>query len=245
MLNENLIHIGTSGWNYKHWKGVFYPEDSTQKEWFPFYLQHFDTVEINNTFYQLPSEKTLKNWKEKVPDDFIFSVKGSRYITHRKYLKDPKESSQKFFDRVQLISETLGVILFQLSPRWNLNFERLKNFIQILPAKFRYTFEFRNPTWFDEKVYNLLEENNIAFCIYDINGEMSPKKVTADIVYIRLHGPSEQAYHGRYDKQTLAGWVGAFRQWIDQGKEIYCYFDNDFQGLAPQNALELKEMITE
>lgn len=237
-----MIHIGTSGFHYKHWRGPFYPQELATGEFLNYYQKHFATVEINNTFYQLLAPKTFEFWNHSVPKDFLFSVKASRYITHMKKLKDPKEPVAHFFDHLQPLAEKIGVILFQLPPRWHGNPERLQAFLGILPSDFRYCFEFRDPTWFDEKIYRILESFNAAFCIYDLNGTLSPKELTADFVYIRLHGP-DGPYQGKYDTRTLCGWAGAISTWTSQGKEIFCYFDNDQHGYAALNGLELKQML--
>jgi uncharacterized protein YecE (DUF72 family) len=242
MNNPGLIHIGTSGWHYDHWRRPFYPEDLTQKAFLTFYQQRFHTVEINNSFYQLPSEKTLFDWRESVPPGFIFAVKGSRYITHMKKLKDPGQSVPPLLERIQSLGDRLGPILFQLPPRWRFNEERLGAFLEALPRDYRYALEFRDPTWLNQEVCRLLRKHSAAFCIYELAGRISPKEVTADFVYIRLHGPGD-AYQGRYDRQTLAGWAGAISTWTAQGLTVFCYFDNDEAGYAALNALELQEML--
>ncbi|NIR46911.1 DUF72 domain-containing protein [candidate division KSB1 bacterium] len=243
MEQKTNRHIGTSGWNYKHWKGPFYPDDLSQKDWLDYYLRKFQTVEINNSFYQLPEKKTFETWRETVPAEFVFSVKASRYITHMKKLKDPRESLNNFLKRVAVLEEKVGAILFQLPPRWRLNSERLQNFLSLLPKEFRYTFEFRDATWFDSQTYEILAEHNAAFCIYHLQSELSPKEVTADFVYIRLHGPSKQAYQGQYSDETLAEWKDSISSWTKQGKDVYCYFDNDEKGYAAQDALRLQQML--
>lgn len=236
------IHIGTSGWNYRHWKGPFYPPDLPSGNWFEYYMSQFDTVEINNTFYQLPEENTFKNWRDETPDHFIFSVKASRYITHIKRLKDGKQPVETFLGRVKNLGNKTGPILFQLPPRWNCNLDRLNTFIDALPREFRYVFEFRDSDWWNDQVFELLSEHKAAFCIFDLAGTLSPKKVTTDFVYVRLHGPYGP-YKGQYDAKSLSGWRGAFSTWQRQGKKIYCYFDNDEKGYAPRDALRLLEMF--
>lgn len=240
--NEGRIYIGTSGWHYDHWVGPHYPKDMDSADFLAYHATRFATVEINNTFYQLPATETLRQWQDTVPDTFTFSAKASRYITHMKKLKDPEEPVENFIDRVSELGGKLGPILFQLPPNWNLNADRLRRFLGGLPDGYRYTFEFRNPSWFDERVYAALREHNTAFCIYYIAGQQSPKQVTAEFIYIRLHGPGD-AYQGRYNTQFLAGWAGAFSTWRRQGYDVYCYFDNDQCGYAVENALELKEIV--
>lgn len=242
MAKKGKIYIGTSGWHYKHWKGTFYPEGTKDAQQMEYYLQHFDTVEINNSFYKLPSTTTFEKWKKAVPDDFIFAIKGSRFITHMKKLKVQRENIEKFFNGTDRLENKAGPILFQLPPGWKINAERLKDFLAQLPSDYRYTFEFRNDTWYDESIYGLLRENKCAFCIYELAGHMSPMEVTADFVYIRLHGPGDK-YQGTYDQATLETWANRCKDWRDEGKDVFVYFDNDQEGYAAFNAKTLKEIV--
>ncbi len=243
MNKKNLSHIGTSGWHYDHWRGPFYPENLPPGEYLKFYRRFFHTVEINNSFYRLPTEKALLAWRAAVPPGFVFAVKGSRYITHMKKLKDPEASLATFLARIQLLGDRLGPVLFQLPPHWGYNEERLRAFLRALPRDFRYALEFRDPGWLNDRAYRLLGEHGVAFCIYEFAGRLSPREVTADFVYLRLHGPGG-AYQGRYDRRTLTGWARAITAWEEQGLGVYCYFDNDEAGYAAQNALELQEMLS-
>jgi uncharacterized protein YecE (DUF72 family) len=243
MKSVERIHIGTSGWHYSHWQGVFYPEEMAKKEFLKYYADHFQTVEINNSFYQLPKKETLTSWRNSVPSGFIFTVKASRYITHMKKLKDPSEPLHTLLETVEVLGDKLGPILFQLPPRWQFNPQRFDNFLDSLPANHRYAFEFRDPRWFNTSAYEMMSKHRAAFCIYELAGLLSPKEVTADFIYIRLHGPGE-AYQGEYDTDALAGWAGAFYTWAKQGKEIFCYFDNDEAGYAAQDALRLQKMCS-
>ena len=239
---STMIHIGTSGWHYEHWVGPFYPPDTPSSDYLPFYAARFQSVEINSSFYHLPKKETFAQWRETVPEGFLFVVKASRYITHMKKLKDSREPLANFLEPVQALRDKLGPLLFQLPPRWRANPERLEAFLEVLPVKIRAAFEFRDPSWFDDRVYAALEKHNAAFCIYEFDRRISPKQITADFVYVRLHGP-EDAYQGSYSTQQLSGWAGAFSTWSNQGKEIFCFFDNDQAGYAVQNALELKNML--
>jgi len=236
------VYIGTSGWHYEHWSGSFYPADLPKSRFLEYYQQFFDTAELNNSFYQLPSEKSLATWRDAVPDDFIFAVKGSRYTTHMKKLKDPKKSTDKLFDRINALSPRLGPVLFQLPPKWGFNGERLEEFLDNMPAGFRLAFEFRDQSWYNETTYKLLEDHNAAFCIYELDGHQSPLEVTADFVYVRLHGP-EGPYEGSYGKKALSGWAEKIKAWRKKGKEVYCYFDNDENGHAANNAFELLKLV--
>ncbi len=159
-----------------------------------------------------------------------------------KKLKDPEQPVGKFLDRIAPLGHTLGPVLFQLPPKWRRNADRLADFLEALPAGLRYAFEFRDSSWFDDEIYRLLEQAGAALCIYDLAGRQSPREVTAEFVYIRLHGPGE-AYQGSYSAQTLSAWAGAISAWNRQGREVFCFFDNDQRGYAPRNALRLQEMF--
>src|SRR5215831_13975665 len=168
------VHIGTSGWHYNHWKGPFYPEDLPASEMLSFYVEHFDTVEINNSFYHVPKVKTFKDWRDSTPKKFLFAVKGSRYLTHMKKLKDPKKGLKNLIPKAENLKEKLGPILFQLPPHWKCNPDRLSTFLDALPEKHQYTFELRDPSWHTQDVYDLLKEHNAAFCVYQLGGFESP-----------------------------------------------------------------------
>jgi uncharacterized protein YecE (DUF72 family) len=242
MVNEKPIYVGTSGWHYQHWKGPFYPEKITERYFLDEYIKYFKSTEINNSFYNLPDIGTLEQWRSKVPEGFVFSVKANRYITHMKKLKDPVEPFNRFIDRMKLLRDHLGPILFQLPPKWKIDLGRLRGFISILPKDYRYAFEFRDSSWFGTKTEDILHEAGIALCIYDFEKRQSPLSVTTDFVYIRLHGP-ESAYKGKYSDSALLEWATVISSWLDEGKEIFCYFDNDEAGYAAQNALTLKSML--
>lgn len=242
MTKGGKVHIGTSGWHYDHWKGPFYPEELPIQEMLSYYAGHLRTVEINNSFYQLPKKATLEMWKETVPTEFVFAMKGSRYITHMKKLKDPSRTVPPLLEVADVLGDKLGPVLFQLPPRWHVNPERLSAFLQTLPRDFRYAFEFRDSSWFDDRIYETLAAHKAAFCIYHLGGRLSPKEVTTNFVYVRLHGP-EGAYQGQYDEKTLSAWAGAFSTWQGHGREVFCYFDNDQAGYAVQDALRLQEMM--
>lgn len=236
------IFIGTSGWHYDHWRGPFYPPGLKSGDFLGYYATLFNTVEINSSFYRVPEVKTLTGWREKVPEGFIFSLKASRFITHNKNLKDPEKTLPLFFERIERLGVKLGPVLFQLPPRWKLNLERFECFLNSLPRGRRYAFELRGPAWFDPRVYEALKKHNAAFCIYDLNGIVSPKIITADFIYIRLHGP-DGPYRGQYTAEALKGWAGDFSRWSERVGEIFCYFDNDEAGYAPNDALRLQEMV--
>lgn len=235
------IHIGCSGWHYLHWRGNFYAKETKIKDFMGRYIEKFNTVEINNSFYRLPSEKTLMLWREKVQEDFTFAVKASRYITHTKKLQDSDEAFQTFFNRMSILGHKLGPILFQLPPKWNYNDARFKEFVGNLPPHQKYVFEFRNNNWLREEVFEILHKHDMGFCIHDMPGSQTPEVITSKIIYIRFHG-SQGKYQGSYSDKTLDGWANKIQQW-KKDHQIYIYFNNDIEGFAPENALKLQELI--
>lgn len=237
-----MIRIGTSGWNYPHWRQSFYPKELTTARWLDYYSDRFDTVEINKTFYNLPEPEQFAAWREAVPEGFRFSVKASRYITHLKKLKDPADATARFIDSVRGLGDCLGPVLFQLPPRWKANPERLQAFLSELPAGLRSVFEFRDPSWMAEEILVLLRSFGAAFCIYELAGYRSPMEVTAAFTYVRLHGPGE-AYEGSYDDAALSDWAEWARKQDTAGTDVYIYFDNDQHGYAPRNALRLRQLV--
>jgi uncharacterized protein YecE (DUF72 family) len=236
------FHIGTSGWAYNHWGGKFYPEELPKKEWFNYYKKHLDTVELNTTFYHLPKKSTFESWENNAPRGFIYAIKASRYITHIKKLDDPEPSVKKLFDSVEGMTSKAGPILFQLPPGWKYNSERLAYFLNVLPKNYKYAFEFRNETWWNDEALSLLKKYNAAFCMFELAGVVTPRHLTADFAYIRLHGPGNK-YKGSYSDETLEQWAGYFFSWNKTLKKIFCYFDNDDSAFAVFNAIKLNEII--
>lgn len=207
-----------------------------------FYARHFDTVELNNTFYRLPVPSGVENWRASTPNNFTFAAKGSRFLTHMKKLKDTGQGIHRFFERINPLGKKLGPIVFQLPPFWEVNPERLDAFLGALPRRRRYAFELRNPTWHIEEIYRILRRHNVAFCVFEIAGFHSGFEITADFTYVRLHGPGA-AYQGAYSASTLDGWAERIRQWRKMLRAIYMYFDNDQAAYAVENALALKKML--
>ncbi len=241
-LIGGMVRIGTSGWHYKHWIGNFYPDKCPVSKMLAHYFVHFDTVELNNTFYMLPKVETMRCWRDATPSNFEFAVKASRFLTHNKKLKEPENALDNFLPRAEALGEKLGPILFQLPPKWHINIDRLKEFLEALPKYHRYTFEFREPSWLVPEVYNLLRKHNAAFCIYELAGFHSPIEITADWTYVRLHGPGRR-YQGSYSDEVLTAWSRRIMQWSKDLKGIYVYFDNDQAGYAAANALRLKRLV--
>jgi len=236
------IRVGTSGWFYDHWRGRFYPENLPKSDWLSYYARHFDTVEINNTFYQLPKEQTFQKWYTLAPRGFLYTVKANRYITHIKKLKDTKDELSRFFERVEILKDRLGPILFQLPPSLRKNLDLLGSFLQLLPKNRLAVFEFRNETWYTEDTYRILEESGAGFCIHDLGGEETPRIITAGVIYIRFHGTTGR-YAGNYSKPALAKWA----KWIKENQKsvsaVYAYFNNDALAHAITNARTLKSLV--
>jgi uncharacterized protein YecE (DUF72 family) len=236
------IRIGTSGWHYDHWGGRFYPDKLPRSKWFEHYAQHFDTVEINNTFYQLPKHETFKNWHKQAPDNFLFTVKANRYITHVKRLKNVQEPLQRFLERARLLKNNLGTILYQLPPGLHKDLDRLDAFIRLLPKDQTAVFEFRHKSWLSEDTYELLREFNAAFCVHDMPSIPTPRIITADSIYIRFHG-STGKYEGNYPKSTLQNWARWIKEKAKGIRSIYAYFNNDIHAYAVHNAKTLREEV--
>lgn len=238
---SSRIHIGTSGWSYQYWKENFYPEELKPSQWLHYYSNYFSTVEVNTTFYHLPLVSTIANWVKQVPQEFLFSLKASRYITHQKRLKECKNSLEIFYKVIEGLKTKTGPILFQLPPSFAKNQERLSEFIDLLHDNYQYAIEFRNPSWFVDEIYSLLQKKKIALCITDLNGVLSPEEITSSFTYIRLHGP-QMAYQGSYSLKNLKIWKKKIEKWSTQFA-VFCYFDNDEKGYAIQDAKTLKELI--
>ncbi|MFO7582894.1 DUF72 domain-containing protein [Guyparkeria sp.] len=236
------VRIGTSGWNYPHWKEAFYPHGLPASEWLAYYAERFSTVEINATFYRLPEASTLEAWRDAVPESFRFAVKASRYITHMKKLKDPERSTGRFFEAIDRLGDRLGPVLFQLPPRWHADLDRLAGFLKALPAGYRYVFEFRDESWWTDEVAALLRKHEAAFCIFDLDRRTTPLTTTADFVYLRWHG-ADGAYRGRYGHAALDEWACAIDGWQRERKSVYGYFDNDAEAQAPRDAARLRELL--
>lgn len=231
--------IGTSGYQYDHWRDVFYPAGLAKSHWFGHYAEYFDTVEINNTFYHLPALSTFDSWREEAPEGFCYALKYSRYGSHLKRLKEPQASLDKFLEGAQRLEARLGPILVQLPPHWGANPERLDAFLEAAPNRHRWAVEFRDPDWLCEEVYTVLRRHSAALCIHDMISD-HPRLLTTDWVYLRYHGDH---YRGSYTPQFLTAQAGLIREWIDGGHDVYAYFNNDEAGHAVANALDLKRYL--
>jgi uncharacterized protein YecE (DUF72 family) len=236
------LRIGTSGWHYASWRGPFYPEDLKPKDYLAFYIRRFATTELNNPFYRAPSEATVAAWRDGTPPDFLFAWKASRVITHMKRLKNVEENIPFLMNRARLLGEKLGPILVQLPPSLKADRERLGAFLNLLPKGQRFTFEFRDPSWYEPAVLDLLRDHNAALCISDHAAAPAPWEATADFVYVRAHGPGGR-YAGNYSDETQADWKREIYLWRAEGKDVYFYFDNDVKSAAPADASRLLALI--
>jgi uncharacterized protein YecE (DUF72 family) len=235
--------IGTSGWQHDPFAGRFYPDDLATSDRLSFYAETFDSVEVNNTFYQSPDEETLHAWRAQTPDDFTFAVKANQYITHFKKLKDPAEPVQNLYRNVEPLGDRLGPILFQCPPNWHQNLERLHAFLETLSSDYRHVFEFRDPTWLNEGTTEALAAHDAAFCIYDFGDRETLRTVTTDWAYVRLHGAGEK-YRGRYADAALDDWAGTIADWRAEGRDVYVYFNNTAgEGHAPHDAQRLRDRV--
>lgn len=247
------LFIGTSGWAYFHWKGIFYPEDLKSTDRLKYFSQHFKTTEVNYSFYHLPRVSTYKKWYSQTTSDFLFAVKASRFITHIKRLKEVKGAWEIFIENASNLKEKLGPILFQFPPSFHAtpeNLKRLKAFLSSIHQNgtrtvlvpLRIAFEFRHKTWCVDKVYKILKKYNVAWVIADSSRYPKSEVVTADFVYIRMHGPAA-LFSSKYSKEELKDLAQKIKKWQKANKEIFVYFNNDFYGFAIQNAKELQKLF--
>jgi uncharacterized protein YecE (DUF72 family) len=240
----NPILIGCSGWNYNHWRnGVFYPPRLPPARWLDYYARHFDTVEVNNTFYRLPTVKAVEGWVEGSPRGFVFAVKASRYLTHIKRLTDLGSGVARFYERIEPLvrSPKLGPILWQLPATFRRDDERLVSALAALPPG-RHCFEFRHESWFADDVYTLLRGHEVALVIGDHpQRPFQAHELTAGWTFVRFHSGSRGA-RGNYSTSELEDWARRFEQWREQ-VEIYAYFNNDWEGFAVKNGLWLKRRL--
>lgn len=235
------VHIGCSGWQYKHWRGVFYPAALPATRWLEHYAAHFDTVEINNSFYRLPLAKTFAEWRNRVPSSFVYAVKASRYLTHMKKLNDPGLPVALLFTRARRLGQRLGPVLYQLPPRWPRNLERLEQFLQALPNNAMHAIEFRDSSWYCDETFAMLTRYRVAMCLHDMAGSATGKRTVGPFLYIRFHGP--QRYTGRYSNLILDAWAEWCAGLHGRGTPIFAYFNNDTAGHAPRDAVRFRERL--
>jgi len=238
------VLIGTSGWHYDSWRGKFFPRRLALKHQLQYYASQFPTTELNGVFYRTPSVEAVKSWQAQTGDDFVFAWKASRFITHWKRLSNTSVNSLALIEeRLSLLGDKAGPILFQLPPNFEADAERLASFLKLLSKKRRYSFEFRHPSWYQPSILRLLSQRNIALCLSDHHDAPAPWKRTADFVYIRGHGPGGR-YEGHYRPQQLSEWAMRVKSWKDRGSDVFVYFDNDKKSAAPADALKLKQFLS-
>lgn len=243
MVNSALgIRIGCSGWNYRHWRGAFYPQRLAVKRWFAFYAEHFDTVEINNSFYRLPAAETFDAWRAQAPASFCYAVKANRYLTQAKKLKDCEEPIARMMAPFRHLGDRLGPILYQLPPRFRVNLDRLERFLALLPADVTNVFEFRDKSWYTDEVLALLERYGASFCTHDMPELATERVAVGPVAYVRFHG-GQGKYWGRYHDHLLLGWADWMVAQARGGRTVWAYFNNDTEAAAIQDALTLKAMV--
>ncbi len=244
-MQQRGIRIGTSGWVYKEWAGNFYPKGWPKKDEFTFYARHFPTVEINATFYRLPTPKMVRGWHDRSPDGFIFAVKGSRYLTHLRRLRETGPGLKKYFRRLAPLGDRTGPILWQLPPnfhRQDENVRRLERFLRRLPRKYRHAVEFRHPSWMNEETFTLLRRHHVA-CVWLSSLRMpADYTLTTDFVFLRFHGLAGGAYHD-YTDDELRPWARQLVRAARRGIPAFVYFNNDLNTRAPLNARALMQLV--
>jgi uncharacterized protein YecE (DUF72 family) len=238
------LRVGTSGWSYEGWWGPFFPEELRKADALAYYASRFDCVELNAPHYRTPTPEAVTGWAERTPDQFRFAWKASRFITHWKRLLNSENSLELMEDRMRLLGKKLGPVLFQLHPAMQANRDRLAEFIALLNPKRQYTFEFRHPSWYTTPVLELLRDHDVALCLSDHADAPAPREVTASWVYVRNHGPSGR-YHGSYSDAALKDWAKSIRAWRKQGRDVWCFFDNDVKSAAPADADRLLAALKE
>ncbi len=238
---KTVYHIGTSGWHYDDWRQRFYPPKLPRADWLGFYAERFDTVELNNSFYRLPSEKAFGNWRDSTPAGFCFAVKASRYITHVKRLKDAEEPVEKFMERAEILGDKLGPMLYQLPPNMHRDDERLEGFLKILPGKIKSVVEFRHDSWLKEEVFDILRGYGAGLCVFDMPLLRCPLAATAGFAYIRFHGSEGLYSSSYYSDEEMAEWAGRLAALAVN--DMYIYFNNDVSGYALDNAGTIRRLL--
>jgi uncharacterized protein YecE (DUF72 family) len=248
--------VGCSGWNYKSWRGRFYPETLPARSWLAHYASVFDTVEVNNSFYRLPEETTFAAWRQGTPRGFLMAVKASRYLTHLKRLRDPVEPLQRLFERAAALGPRLGPVLYQLPASFTRDHDRLALFLTALPRRLRtrgsrggtierpltHVMEFRHPSWYVPETFDLLGRERVSLCLHDKEGSAISGPAVGPTVYVRFHGTSGR-YHGSYDEPTLRRWASRFDGWARERRPVFAYFNNDPEAVAVANAGTLRRLL--
>jgi len=240
------IHIGTSGWSYKHWKGIYYPPKLPAVKWLEFYAETYKTTELNASFYRLPLPQTTINWTKRVPKDFLFCVKMSRYLTHMKKLKEPEETLQRFFDIFEPMKKIMGPVLIQLPPSLKFNYDTAEHLYSLLKKKYKdyeFVMEVRHNTWLEEDSLTLMTKYDIGLVISQSGDEFPySEMITAKNIYVRFHGPKE-LYASSYSDNMLKDFAKKFKKWVKEGHEVWAFFNNDIHGYAVEDARRLMALV--
>ena len=238
------LRVGCSGWSYRDWRGVVYPTGLAQRRWFEHYQGLFDTVELNSTFYRLPTTATVERWATAARPGFVYAVKVGAFGSHRMKLRDASSWLPNHLDRVERLGKHLGPNLLQLPPRWKRNADRLEEFFSCAPTSMRWAVEVREPSWLHDDVFAVLRRHGAALCVHDLLPD-HPVELTTDWTYLRFHGPdaAHQPYHGDYGAARLAPWVSRVGAELDAGHDVYAYFNNDWSGAAARDALLLRDAL--
>jgi uncharacterized protein YecE (DUF72 family) len=236
------VRIGCSGWQYKHWREIFYPKGLPQTRWFQYYAEHFDTVEINSSFYHLPKASTFEKWRDQAPDGFCYAVKANRYITQSKKLLDCEEPVERMMGATRHLEPRLGPMLYQMPPSFAINLERLEAFLRLLPEDVTNVFEFRNKSWYVPETYALLDRYGACLCLHDMRESTTERIAVGPATYIRFHG-GKGKYWGRYPDERLLSWADWIVERARSGRAVWCYFNNDIGGDAIQDAQTLRSMV--
>jgi uncharacterized protein YecE (DUF72 family) len=235
------VRIGTSGWEYRHWAGRFYPANLPMDRWLEHYGSEFDTVELNNPFYRLPDGDQFATWARRVPASFRFAVKASRYLTHLRRLREPREPLDRLWSRARRMGDRLGPVLYQLPPRWRPNRERLAAFLRAVPEAPQ-AVEFRDRRWYGASTTALLRDAGVALCLHDMPGSATRPEPVGPFVYLRFHG-STGRYAGSYSSQRLTAWADRIAGWAGEGLPVWAYFNNDVDGHAVRDAVRLRSLV--
>ena len=247
MNRRVLPRVGCSGWNYKSWRGRFYPRELASARWLSFYAETFDTVEVNNTFYRLPERSTFAAWRAQLPRTFLLAVKASRFLTHMKRLKDPEEPLARLFSRAAALKRQLGPVLYQLPGSFRIDLARLETFLAALPRswdgrRLRHVMEFRDPSWYVSETFQLLERQHVALCLHDKDGSEIDTPFVGPFVYVRFHGTSGR-YHGSYTPRQIDWWARRLADRVTAGQPVFAYFNNDPGATAVRNAQSLRSAL--
>lgn len=237
-----VARIGCSGWNYRHWREAFYPAGLPASRWFDFYAEHFDTVELNNSFYRLPANQTFDKWRDQAPDGFCFAVKANRFITQAKKLLDCEDPVARQTKAFRHLGDHLGPILYQLPPRLKIDPERLESFLALLPDDCVNVFEFRDPSWYVPEVFALLERYGASLCIHDMAESAANRLVVGPVAYVRFHGAGGK-YYGRYTEDVLRSWAEWIGSQLEEARSVWAYFNNDINADAIADALTLRRLV--